>query len=89
MAYTMMAKMIAEGRAPGQYDETFQHMCELKALRLGDEEQLDAVVEAYKAGALTEYAAEIEQYYLPAYEEKHELDDMYDEEDDGRYDAWA
>ena len=90
MGYTMMARMLEDGQAPEGYNEEFQHVCELRALRLGDDDMLDKVVEAYKHGFLTDYAAEIERYHLPEYESKHEEDDYEpDEGDDGRYDAWS
>lgn len=91
-AYYMMADMIAEGFAPEGYDEEFQHICELRALRLGDDDCLKRVVDAYKQGFLTDFALEIEKYHLPDYEakkEEEEDDDEYDEGDDGRYDAYA
>jgi hypothetical protein len=44
------------------------------------------VVAIYKSGRLTDFAAEIEQYYLPVVEAMDD-DDMPD--DDGRYDAYA
>ncbi|MBQ7631592.1 MAG: hypothetical protein IJS82_02410 [Paludibacteraceae bacterium] len=90
-AYYMMAQMIADEYAPEGYDEEFQHICELRALRLGEDECLGKVVQAYKHGFLTDFALEIEKYHLPAYEakEEEEDDDEYDEGDDGRYDAYA
>ena len=59
--------------------------------RLESQKLINAVVEAYKHGHLTEFAAEIEQYYLPAYAPDFE-EEMEDEElpdDDGRYDAFV
>ena len=50
--------------------------------------KLVASAEAYQNDHFTEYAAEIEQYYLP----KYQGSDITDEElsdDDGRFDAWA
>ena len=87
-AYLCMAEMIEAGDAPETYDEEFEWECTLNALRQGEDDVLDDVVEAYKRGHLTHAAAEIEKSYLPKYEEKHQDDDEY-EEDDGRYDAWA
>ncbi len=59
--------------------------------RLESQKLINAVVEAYNHGRLTDFAAEIEQYYLPAYdpdfEEETEEDDLPD--DDGRYDAYV
>ena len=43
---------------------------------------LDLVVESYRNGELTDYAAEIERYYIPEYEKSHENDDEEDEDDD-------
>ena len=59
--------------------------------RLESQKLINAVVEAYKHGHLTEFAVEIEQYYLPAYAPDFE-EEMEDEElpdDDGRYDAFV
>ena len=59
--------------------------------RLESQKLINAVVEAYKHGRLTEFAAEIEQYYIPAYapdfEEEMEEEELPD--DDGRYDAFV
>lgn len=59
--------------------------------RLDSQKLINAVVEAYNHGRLTDFAAEIEQYYLPAYdpdfEEETEDDELPD--DDGRYDAYV
>lgn len=70
--YGILADMVKDGIAPEGYDEAFQHDCELKALRYGSKEYMVPVVEAYKHGFLTDYAAEIEQYYLPQIEEEDE-----------------
>ena len=59
--------------------------------RLESQKLINAVVEAYKHGRLTEFAAEIEQYYIPAYDPDFE-EEMEEEElpdDDGRYDAFV
>lgn len=80
-AYGHMAKMIRSGVAPERYGEDYQHECEIRALRLGAKDMLDDVVEAYRNGALTHYAAEIEKYYLPLYEKAHaEKEDGEEEE---------
>ena len=59
--------------------------------RLESQKLINAVVEAYRHGRLTEFAAEIEQYYIPAYapdfEEEMEEEELPD--DDGRYDAFV
>lgn len=86
-AYLCMIEMIQDGDAPEGNGEAFMHECELRALRGGEDDMLDAVVNAYKHGFFTEIAAEIEKYYIPRYEAKYADDD--DEEPDGRYDAWV
>ena len=63
--YGILADMIQDGTALGNRGEEFQHYCELQALRYGSTEYMARVVEAYQHGHLTDYAAEIEQYYLP------------------------
>ena len=68
--YGILADMIRDGIAPGNRGEEFQHYCELQALRYGSNEYMERVVEAYQHGHLTDYAAEIEQYYLPQIEEE-------------------
>ena len=87
--YEMMATMIEESHCPDDdLPEEYAETCWLNALRLSwDDERLAKVCEAYKHGKLTEYATEIEQYYLPEYEPSDDDDDY--EDDDGRYDAWA
>ena len=70
--FGVMADMIRDGIAPGNYSEEFRYICELKALRYGSNEYMVPVVEAYKRGHLTDYAAEIEQFYLPQIEEEDE-----------------
>ncbi|MGN0032412.1 MAG: hypothetical protein ACI358_01320 [Candidatus Limimorpha sp.] len=81
-AYQQLAQMIADGSAPSGYGKDFMHECEIRALRLGEKDMLDNVVEAYKHGFLTQYAAEIEQYYIPEYEAKH-FDDNEDFDSEG------
>lgn len=70
-AYKQLAQMIADGTAPDGYNKDFMHECEIMALRLGEKDMLDNVVEAYKHGYFTNYSAEIELYYLPEYEAKY------------------
>ena len=59
--------------------------------RLESQKLINAVVEAYNHGRLTDFAAEIEQYYLPAYDPDFEVETEEDElpDDDGRYDAYV
>ena len=58
-------------------DAAYYH---LKSLRYGDQDELDAVIEAYEKGYLEPYRDEIEQYWLPYPD---------DEPSDGRWDAYA
>ena len=85
--YSMIVTMFDEGTNPDRYGEDFKYEAMIRALRFGSEDMLPRVVEAYKAGHLTPYAAEIEQYYLPKYQEPDPADDPDD--DAGRFDAWA
>ena len=84
----MIVTMFDEGTNPDRYGEDFKYEAMIRSLRFGNEDMLPRVVEAYKNGHFTEYAAEIEQYYLPKYQDS---DITYDElpDDDGRFDAWA
>ena len=96
--YKMLAQMVEEGHCPDEElakDDDFVFYCKLMSLRLGNDDMLIPVVRAYTNGMLTDYAAEIEQYYLPKVSEDDlkgplpgEDDEEYDEED-GKYDAWA
>ena len=59
--------------------------------RFGSQKLINAVVDAYKHGRLTDFAAEIEQYYLPGYDPDYEDETEDDEfpDDDGRFDAYV
>lgn len=59
--------------------------------RLESQKLINAVVEAYNHGRLTDFAAEIEQYYIPAYDPDYEEETEEDElpDDDGRFDAYV
>ena len=86
----MLAAMILEGRATEQYHYEDACFFQLKALRFGDEDQLEDVVHAWFEGELQEYADEIETLYKPRYDALRNVDDDDDpEDDDGRFDAWA
>lgn len=94
-AYEKMFYMIEDGII--EEEQSFTDYCAISAARLGSDKMLRKIVKAYFDGRLTEYAAEIEQYYIPKYntledelEEENENfdDDDYDEED-GRYDAYV
>ena len=84
----MIVTMFDEGTNPDRYGEDFKYEAMIRSLRLGNEDMLPRVVEAYKNGHFTEYAAEIEQYYLPKYQDSDITNDELPD-DDGRFDAWA
>lgn len=97
--YKMLAQMIEEGHCPDENfteDDNYLFYCKLWALRLGSKDMLIPVVRAYTNGMLTDFAAEIEQFYLPRVSEEdlhgplpgEDDEEEYDEED-GKYDAWA
>lgn len=84
--YERMYEMVVAEEIEGNYSQDFADNCVLEAARLGSQDMMRQVVAIYKAGRLTDFAAEIEQYYLPEVEAMDD-DDMPD--DDGRYDAYA
>ena len=73
LCYSMLAQMIEEGNHPSSCDPDKQHEFEIRALRLGSSDMLNKVVDAYKHGFLTAYAAEIEKYYIPLVESQETL----------------
>ena len=81
-SYEMLAVMASEDENPYELadKDNFMKHGIMMALRNGDDNVLDLVVESYRNGDLTDYAAEIEKYYIPEYEKCHENDD--EEEDD-------
>lgn len=91
-SYSMLAQMVIDGNNPFEVSDGLVSYCQLMALRNGDDSQLEEVVEAYRSGQLTQYASEIEQYYVPKYEKLQNTpagdDDsesaMPDSEEDGR-----
>ncbi|MBR7129214.1 MAG: hypothetical protein IKD05_02945, partial [Tidjanibacter sp.] len=68
------------------YSDDFAANCAVEGARLGSEFLMRQVVGRYKSGQLTDWAAEIEQYYLPVVAA---MDDEDLPDDDGRYDAYA
>lgn len=71
---------------------SFSDNLALNGARLGSKKLLAETVMAYTHGRLTEYAAEIEQYYCPVFDsDDFIIDDDTPEppDDDGRFDAWA
>lgn len=86
--YEKMFGMIRDGYV--DRPQEFGDMVALFGVRNGSEQLLEETVAAYRSGRLTEYAAEIEQYYVPVSEKKsggNEKEDAVD--DDGRFDAYA
>jgi hypothetical protein len=74
-------------------NEDVMDLCMINGARLHNARLLVAAVQAYKHGRLTRFAREIEMFHIPAYDaipDDEPLDDEYDEQDDdGRFDAWA
>lgn len=66
-------------------------MLALHGARLGSKLLTDKTVMAYTYGRLTEFASEIEQFYVPLFDADSDLADAPDEEqdDDGRFDAYS
>lgn len=72
-------------------DEAEKDMIALKGARLGSKRLIGETVMAYTYGRLAEYAAEIEQYYEPIFDDP-EFAASFDNEapdDDGRFDAYV
>lgn len=82
MAYAALAQMIEDGYNPNVVDDGMSSYCHLMALRLGEDDELKKVVKAYENGELTDYAAEIEKYYIPRYDALPDDDDDDDDDDD-------
>ncbi len=92
--YEKMHDMLRCKEVTGENCEETMYVYALLGARLQSKRMIVETVEAYKRGHLTQFAAEIEMYHIPAYNaipDDEELDDDEDElpDDDGRYDAWA
>ena len=92
--YEKMHDMLRCKEVTGENSEETMYVYALLGARLQSKRMIVETVEAYKRGHLTQFAAEIEMYHIPAYNaipDDEELDDDEDElpDDDGRYDAWA
>lgn len=62
--YAMLSRMCGEGCAPEDYsDKEHEYYYALQSVRYGNDEMQNKVVEGYSSGYLTDFAAEIEQYY--------------------------
>ena len=85
-AFKMLALMIADEDNPHDVPDGFVDYCVMMALRNGCDALLDTVVEGYRDGELTDYAAEIERYYIPRYDSLHHDDEDEDENDDEDFD---
>lgn len=78
-------------------EQSFCDHLAINGARLGSKKFLAETVMAYTHGRLTEYAAEIEQYYCPVFDsdgftinDDNEGDETPEPtDDDGRFDAWA
>lgn len=81
-AYKMLAVMITENKNPYDVSDGLVEYCAIMALRNGDDDMLDVVVEGYRDGLLTDYAAEIEMYYIPKYDKLHENDEEEEEDEE-------
>ena len=89
-AYKLLAYMISNEDNPYEVSEELLGYCAIMSLRCGCNDLLKLVVESYRDGDLTDYAAEIERYYIPEYEALPPDEDEEDEEsgnsdDDGEY----
>lgn len=93
-AYKMLATMIANEDNPYEVSEGLAYYCVMMALRNGCKDMLKIVVESYRNGEFTDYAAEIERYYIPEYDnllpeeeddKEEDNDDEEEEEDDYDY----
>lgn len=69
----------------------FKDMLALQGTRNGSQRLLSETVIAYTQGRLTEYAAEIEQYYIPLFDKENKDDNQDNDsvDDDGRFDAYV
>lgn len=90
-AFKMLAIMISDENNPYKIDEPEKLMeyCSIMSLRDGCDDMLDVVVKGYRDGNFTDYAAEIEQYYIPEYDSKpHDEEEEDDDEPDGYDDGY-
>lgn len=97
MCFERMFYMISDGLLDKPTD--VKDMFALYGARLGRRKLIDETVEAYLNGRLSEFASEIEQYYLPVFKENDEeteeereedIDEDDDDimDDDGRFDPY-
>lgn len=81
MSFSMAAFMIEQGQAPEQYDQACADYYRLQALRRGDNDQLNKVVEIYRDGRLAEFANEIETRFVPDYQPDEDIEDDFEEDE--------
>lgn len=86
--YERMFDMVRYGAIEKEQD--FADMLALNGTRMGSDALMKETVSAYRQGRLTEFAAEIEQYYMPLVGDDDETDEDEDmPDDDGRFDAYS
>jgi len=82
-AYKMLAIMISNEENPYEVKEGLMEYCAIMSVRGGCDDLLEVVVKSYRNGELTDYAAEIEKYYIPKYDaQPHDTDDEEEDDDD-------
>lgn len=90
--YEKMFDMVHDHYIDAEQD--FIDMLALNGARLGSEKLLNETVIRYMYGRMTEFAAEIEQYYEPVFDANDKSDSETDSsgdipDDDGRFDAYV
>ena len=93
--YERMYGMLCDGRK--EEDRNFMDQCVINSVHCDSDVLLEEAVKIYRSGRLTEYAVEMERYFIPMLEaqekaaaEAEEEDDEDDyPDDDGRYDAYV
>lgn len=84
-AYFMLANMVSNDENPYELSDKNKMAEYLAIMALRNKSSfdvLDIVVEAYRDGDFTDYAAEIERYYIPEYDQNHEGDEEDEGDDD-------
>ena len=92
--YERMYGMLCDGRK--EEDRNFMDQCVINSVHCDSDVLLEEAVKIYRAGRLTMFAREMEQYFIPmletqekaAAEAEEEDEDDYPD-DDGRYDAYV
>ena len=92
--YERMYGMLCDGRK--EEDRNFMDQCVINSVHCDSDVLIEEAVKIYRAGRLTMFAREMEQYFIPmleaqekaAAEAEEEDEDDYPD-DDGRYDAYV